>query len=148
MQLRARIKATGKTAAGIVVPDAFVAALGPSRHPAVRVAIAGHTFRSSIASMGGVFMLPMTSETRAAAGVAAGDEIDLDIELDTQPREVAVPAGLRAALDQDGAASRAFDGLSYSNKRRLVIPIDLAKSEETRRRRIEKTVAALREGTN
>lgn len=146
MRLRARIESSGKTTAGVVVPDDFVAALGPSRHPRVRVTVGGHTFRSSIASMGGRFMLPMTADTRSRAGVAAGDEVDLDIVLDEEPREVEVPADLVAALEGDAAAKRAFDALSYSGKRRLVIPIESAKSEETRRRRIERTVAGLHDG--
>lgn len=146
MRLRAKIESTGKIAAGIVVPDEFVAALGSSRHPRVRVTLGSYMFRSSIASMGGRFMLPMTAGTRDHAGVAAGDAVELDIELDDEPREVEVPADLAAALDRDDAARRHFDALSYSNKRRLVIPIESAKTEETRQRRIEKSVAALHDG--
>lgn len=146
MRLRTTIKAAGKTAAGVVVPDELVAALGPSRHPKVRVRLGNYSFRSSIASMGGVFMLPMTAETRARAGVAAGEEVDLDIELDTEPREVAIPADLAAALAADEAARSAFERLSYSGKRRLVIPIEAAKADETRRRRIAKMVADLGQG--
>ncbi len=146
MLLRAKILAAGKTAAGIVVPDDFVAALGPSRHPRVRVSLNGHTFRSSIAVMRGAFMLPMTAATRDQTGVAAGDEVELDIELDLDPRVVDVPADLAAALAADETAKRAFEALSYSNQRRLVIPIESAKAEDTRSRRVEKTVAGLREG--
>lgn len=146
MQLRARIERTGKTTAGVVVPDEFVAALGSGRHPRVRVTLGSYTFRSSIASMGSRFMLPMTAETRDHAGVAAGDEVELDIELDGEAREVEVPADLAAALNRDDAARRRFEALSYSNKRRLVIQIESAKTEETRQRRIEKTVAALHDG--
>ncbi len=105
------------------------------------------TFRGSIASMGGVYMLPVTAETRAGANVAAGDEVDLDIELDTQPREVVIPADFASALAADPDASRSFESLSYSGKRRLVIPIEAAKAGDTRRRRIERTVAALHGGT-
>jgi bifunctional DNA-binding transcriptional regulator/antitoxin component of YhaV-PrlF toxin-antitoxin module len=146
MQLRATIESAGKTAAGIVVPDEFVAALGSSRHPRVRVTLGTYTFRTSIASMGGRFMLPMTAETRDHAGVAAGDKVELDIEVDDEPREVAVRADLAAALDRDDAARRNFEALSYSNKRRIVIPIEGAKTEATRQRRIEKAVAALHDG--
>ncbi len=147
MRLHAPITSTGKTAAGIVVPPEVVAGLGPSRHPAVKVTIGRYSFRSSIASMGGVFMLPVTAETRAGANVATGEEVDLDIELDTEPREVVVPADLTSALAADPIASRAFSDLSYSNKRRLVIPIEAAKADDTRRRRIERAVAALHDGT-
>lgn len=147
MRLHAPITATGKTAAGIVVPAEVVTSLGPSRHPAVRVTIGRYTFRSSIASMGGVYMLPVTVATRAGANVEAGDEVDLEIELDTQPREAAIPADLASALAVDPDARRSFDGLSYSNKRRLIIPIEAAKAEDTRRRRIERAVSALHDGT-
>ena len=146
MRLHARIMATGKTAAGIVVPPEAVASLGPSRHPPVTVTIGSYTFRSSIASMGGVYMLPVTAETRAGAGVAPGDEIDLEIALDTKPREVDIPADLASALDADPPARRFFEGLSYSNKRRVVIPIESAKGADTRQRRIEKAVATLHRG--
>lgn len=146
MKLRARIDSTGKTAAGVRVPDEVVAALGPSKRPPVRVTFRGHTFRSSIASMGGVFMLGISSDVRKSSGVAAGDVVDFDIELDTQPREVAVPADLAGALDRDAKAKQFFDSLSYSNKRRLVIPIEAAKAAETRERRILKTVGMLRDG--
>ncbi len=143
MRFRALIQGTGKSAAGIQVPDEVVEALGSSRKPPVRVTINGHTYRSSIASMGGVFMVGVTNEFRRESGVAAGDTVDVDIELDTEPREVVVPADLSAALEADPEAQAFFDGLSYSNKRRIVEPIVAAKAPETRQRRIEKSVAGL-----
>lgn len=146
MRFRAVIESSGKTAAGIHVPDEVVAALGSSRHPAVRATLNGYTYRSSVASLGGRFMLGVSADVRAAAGVAAGDELDVEIELDTEPRVVEVPVDLGVALDGDPTARVAFDRLSYSNKRRLVIPIADAKTDETRERRIAKTVSALREG--
>lgn len=145
MRMQGTIRSTGKTAAGMVIPDEVVAALGPSRHPAVTVTIGGYRFRSSIARMGGVFMLPFTAETRAAAHVAAGDLVDLEIELDGAPREVSVPQDLAAALDRDPLAKQRFAALSYTNKRRLLIPIESLKGEGARQRRVEKTVAALRD---
>ena len=146
MQLRATILRAGKTAAGVVIPDEFLAALGSSRHPRVRVTVRGHTFRSSIASMAGRFMLPMSVDVRRNAGVAPGDEVDLEIELDTEPRQVDVPADLAEALATDGAARERFETLSYSNQRRVVMPVESARTEETRRRRVERAVADLREG--
>ncbi len=144
MHLRAEIKQTGKTAAGIVVPPEVVAGLGSSRRPPVRVTIGGYTFRTSIAPMGGTFMLGISAETRARAGIQAGEEVDLEIELDTEPREVDVPIDLAAALDLQPAAKQAFERLSYSGKRRLTIAIEAAKADDTRRRRVEKTIAELR----
>jgi hypothetical protein len=143
MRFRATIQGAGKTAAGIQVPDDVVEALGAGRKPPVRVTINGHAYRSSIASMGGVFMVGVTNEFRRTSGVAAGDEVDVDIEVDTEPREVVVPADLAAALADDPEARSFFDGLSYSNKRRIVEPIADAKTPETRQRRIEKSVARL-----
>jgi hypothetical protein len=146
MRFRATIQGTGKTAAGIQVPNEVVEALGPSRKPAVRATINGFTYRSSVASMGGVFMLGVSNEVRRSAGVETGQEVDVDLELDTEPREVVVPPDLEAALDADDVARRAFEAMSYSNKRRIVIPIDDAKTPETRQRRIDKSIEGLREG--
>lgn len=146
MRFRATILLAGKTATGIRVPAEVVAALGPSRRPAVRVTIEGHAYRSTVAPMGGEFMLPVSAEHREAAGVAAGDEVDVDLELDTEPRVLEVPADLSAALDGDAGARRRFDGLSYSKQQRFVLPVEQAKTAETRQRRIAKAVEALREG--
>jgi hypothetical protein len=146
MRIRTTILQTGKTAAGIRVPDEVVTALGAGKRPPVRVTINGYTYRSTVAVMGGVFMLGVSNEVRRAAGVAAGDEVDVDLELDTAPREIAVPADLAAALDAEPAARRTFDGLSYSNKSWHVLQVDGAKTDETRQRRIAKSVEALKEG--
>ena len=146
MRFRTTILSSGKTAAGIQVPDEVVEALGPSRKPPVKVTINGFTYRSSIASMGGVFMLGVSNDVRRSAGVAAGDDVDVELELDTEPREVVIPPHIGAAHAADAAAKRFFDGLSYSNKRRIVEPIADAKTPETRQRRIESSVLKLRDG--
>jgi hypothetical protein len=143
---RATLELNGKTATGIRVPNEVVAALGTGKRPAVHVTIAGHTYRSSVASMRGVFMLPVSADVRESAGVAAGDELDVTLELDTEPRVVTVPPDFADALAHDAQAARFFEGLSYSNKLRYVLAIEGAKSDETRRRRISKSVEALREG--
>jgi uncharacterized protein YdeI (YjbR/CyaY-like superfamily) len=96
--------------------------------------------------MRGRFMLPVGGEVRERAGVAAGDEVDVDLEFDTEPREVTVPPDLTAAPGRDAGAKRFFDGLSYSDKRRLVLAVEGVRSAETRQRRIAKTVDMLREG--
>jgi hypothetical protein len=123
-----------------------VAALGSSRKPPVRVTINGYTYRSTVATMNGVFMVGVSNEVRRESGVAAGETVDVDIELDTEKREVDIPPDLAAALAVDETAQRFFDGLSYSNKRRIVIPIDDAKTSETRERRIAASVQKLHEG--
>jgi hypothetical protein len=143
MRFRAIIQLAGKTATGIRVPEEVVASLGSSKHPMVLVTIGGYTYHSSVASMGGVFMLPVSAENRKGANVAAGDEVDVDIELDTEPREVAVPPDFMDALDRDMDARQHFNELSYSNKRRYVLSIEDAKTAETRQRRIAKAVSEL-----
>lgn len=146
MQFRTRLLLAGKTATGIVVPPEVVAALGTSKRPAVRVTINKHTYRSTVAVMGGVFMVGVSAENRTAAGLTAGDVVDVDLELDTAPRELAVPADLVAAIAGDEAAQRFWDGLSYSKKSRFVLSVEGAKTQETRQRRIDKSVVDLHEG--
>jgi hypothetical protein len=137
----------GKTATGIQVPDAVVEAFGSGKRPAVAVTINGrYTYRSTVAPMGGEYWIPLSAENREAAGVAAGDEVEVALELDTAPRTVDVPEDLAAALAADPEAQRAFEALSYSRKRWYVEPIGQAKTSETRQRRVEKAVAMLREG--
>ncbi|HZR44759.1 MAG TPA: YdeI/OmpD-associated family protein [Ktedonobacteraceae bacterium] len=145
MKFHASIQLNGKTATGIRVPEEVVAHLGSGKRPPVRVTINSHTYRSTIAPMSGEYMLPISAEHRTLAGVVAGDEVDVEIELDTEPREVSVPTDFADALDRDGDARRSFDGLSYSNKQRYVLSIEEAKTAETRRRRIEKAISTLRE---
>lgn len=148
MKLRATIEGTGKTAAGIEIPAAVVESLGSGKRPAVRVTINDHTYRSTIAVMGGRYLLGISNEHRTAAGVAAGDDVEIELELDTAPREVTVPADLASALDGDTTAKAYFEGLSYSNKLRHVLAIDAAKAADTRDRRIAKSVAMFHEGKN
>jgi hypothetical protein len=146
MRFRASIQLNGKTATGIRVPEEVVASLGSGKRPAVHVTINGYAYRSTVAPMGGEFMLPVSAEVRESAGVAAGDEVEVEVELDAAPREVSVPPDFAEALDADAAARQFFDGLSYSNKRRFVLSVEEAKTPETRQRRIAKAVDMLREG--
>ena len=146
MRFRTTIQQSGKTATGIQIPERVIQALGSGKRPAVTVTINGYTYRSSVAVVGGRYMVGVNAEHRAAAGVAGGDEVDVDIELDTAPREVRVPADLAAALDAEPAARRTFEGLSYSNKSWHVLQVTGAKTEETRRRRITKSVDILKQG--
>jgi hypothetical protein len=146
MRFRTTIVQTGKTTTGIEVPDEVMEALGSGKRPAVKVTVNGYSYRSTVASMGGRSMVSLSAEHRAGAGVAGGDEVEVDMELDTAPREVTVPDDLAAALDAEPAARATFDGLSYSNKSWHVLQITGAKTEETRQRRIAKSVEALRQG--
>jgi hypothetical protein len=146
MRFRTTIQQSGKTATGIQVPDEVVEALGSGRRPAVKVTINGYTYRNTVAVIGGVYMVGVSAEHRAGAGVAGGDEVDVDVELDIAPREVAVPADFAAALDAEPNARRTFDGLSYSNKSWHVLQVTGAKTDETRQRRIAKSVDLLKQG--
>jgi uncharacterized protein DUF1905/bacteriocin resistance YdeI/OmpD-like protein len=146
VRFRTTIIQSGKTATGIRIPDEIVEALGSGKRPAVKVTIHGYTYRSSVAVMDGAYMVGVSAEHRAATGVAGGDEVEVDIELDTEPREVTVPADLSAALDAEPSARRTFDGLSYSNRSWHVLQVTGARTDETRRRRIARSIAALREG--
>src|SRR3954454_4461706 len=146
MRFRTTLLQSGPTATGFEVPADVVDALGAGKRPPVRVTINGHTYRNTVAVMGGVYMLGVSAENRAAAGVKGGDELDVDLELDTAPREIAVPDDLNAALDVVPEARETFDRLSYSNKSWHVLQVTGAKTEETRARRIAKSVEALKEG--
>ncbi len=146
MKFQATLLLSGKTATGIQVPPEIVTALGSGKRPAVRVTLKGHTYRTTIAPMNDVFMLPVSGEHREAAGLTAGDQFEVEIELDTEPRELAIPPDFTAALDAAPDAKRFFDSLSYSNKSRFTLSVEGAKTAETRQRRIEKAIATLREG--
>jgi hypothetical protein len=146
MRFRTTIQQAGKTATGIEIPEEIVEALGAGKRPPITVTINGFTYRSTVAVMGGRFMVGVSAENRAGAGVEGGDTVDVDIELDTAPREVDVPADLAAALDEEPKARSTFEALSYSNKGWHVSQVTGAKTDETRKRRIAKSVAALKEG--
>ncbi|MGZ4508293.1 MAG: YdeI/OmpD-associated family protein [Blastococcus sp.] len=136
----------GRTATGLVVPPEVVEALGAGKKPAVTVTVGGHTYRSTVAPRGGQFLIPLSAENRTAAGVAAGDTVEVDVELDTAPRVVEVPADLAAALDADPDARRRFDAMSYSHQLQHVLAVDAAKTAATRERRVAAVVTAMREG--
>lgn len=146
MRFRTTIQQSGKTATGIEIPDEIVDALGSGKRPAVRVTINGYTYRSTVAVMSGVYMVGVSAEHRAGAGVAGGDEVDVDIDLDTAPREVRMPADFTAALVAEPEARRTFEGLSYSNKSWHVLQVEGAKTDGTRQRRIAKSVDILKQG--
>ena len=144
--LHADLESSGKNTAGFVVPDEFVAQLGGGRHPKVRVRLNGTEFGTSIAAMGGRFLLGVSAERRQAAGVTAGETYDVEIELDTEPRQLEVPDDLSAALDADPAARAFFDSLSYSKRQWHVLQVAGAKQPETRARRVATSVRMLAEG--
>jgi antitoxin component of MazEF toxin-antitoxin module len=143
MRLHATIQLHGNTATGIEIPADVVAALGGGKRPKVTVTINGYSYASSVGSMGGRSLIPISAEVRDKAGVAAGDEVDVDIVPDTAPRVVSVPDDLAAALSRLPAARQGFDRLSYSGQQRYVLSVQQAKTPETRQRRVDKAVAEL-----
>lgn len=146
MRFRTTIQLNGKTATGIEVPEEVIEELGSGKRPPVRVTINGHGYRSTVAPRGERFLVGVSAENRESAGVAAGDEVDVEIELDTSPREVAVSPDFAAALESDAGAKRFFESLTHSQKQWYVLPIEGAKKPETRERRIEKALEMLGEG--
>lgn len=142
MRFEGTVVLGGKTATGIEVPESVVEGLGSGKRPAVTATVAGYTYRTTVAPMSGSYWIPLSAEHRTAAGLAAGDTVEVSLELDTAPRTVDVPADLATAMDGAGVRA-AFDALSYSNQRRHVLSVDGAKTDETRLRRIGKVVADL-----
>ena len=143
MRLHATVQLHGTTATGIEIPADVLAALGGGKRPKVTVTINGYSYPSSVGSMGGRSLIPLSAEVREKAGVAAGDDVDVDIVPDTAPRVVAIPDDLAAALRRQPAARQAFDRLSYSGQQRYVLSVDQAKTFETRQRRVDKAVTEL-----
>ena len=146
MRFRTTILQSGKTATGIEVPDEVMEALGSGKRPPVTVTVNGYSYRSTVATVAGRSMVGVSAGHRAGAGVAGGDEVEVDVELDTAPREVAVPDDLAAALDAEPAARATFDGLSYSNRSWHVLQVTGAKTDDTRQRRIARSIEILRQG--
>jgi Bacteriocin-protection, YdeI or OmpD-Associated/Domain of unknown function (DUF1905) len=146
MRFRTTILQSSKTATGIPIPEDVVNQLGAGRKPAVSVTLNGYTYRSTIATVDGRPMVGLSAENRAASGARGGDEIDVEIELDTAPRVIEVPGDLAAALEGEPAAMAFFDSLSYSQQRWHADSIRAAKTDDTRARRVAKSVEMLREG--
>ena len=143
---RTTIKRGGVNTTGIVIPDGVIERLDAGRKPAVKVTLAGYSYRSTVATRGGEYMVSLSAANREQAGVAGGDEVDVTVELDTAPREIELPEDFAQALAADEQAAAFFRGLSYSKQRWYVEPIGQAKKPETRQRRLEKALAMLREG--
>jgi len=118
---------------------------GARRVPVVAT-VNGYRWRTTVTRMGGEFLLGLNGQVRRAAGVEAGDRIEVEIGLDAAPREVAVPPALAGALDGDPEAAAAFNRLSYSHRKEYARWIDEAKREDTRGRRVAQALDMLRAG--
>jgi hypothetical protein len=135
-----------KTATGIEIPDEVIENLGAGKKPPVKVTVNGYEYRTTVASRGDRFLIPVSAKHREAAGLTAGDPIEVSLALDTEPRVIEVPEDLAAELERDKKAGAFYKTLSYSQQRGYVEPITDAKKPETRERRVAKAVSMLREG--
>ena len=131
---------------GLEVPVEVVQALGGGKRPPVTITLNGHTWRSRVAIMRGRYLLGLSNANREAAGVSTGDEVEVDLSLDTEQRVVVEPEDLARALDADPPARAAYDRLAHSHKRTHARAVESARRPETRRRRIEEVLAMLRDG--
>lgn len=129
---------------GLEMPVEVVESLGGAKRPPVTITLNGHTWKSRVAIMRGRYLLGLSNAHRQAAGVATGDRVEVEVELDTEPRVLVEPEDFARALDADPAARAAYDRLSDSHKREHLLAVEGARKPETRRRRIEKAVEALR----
>jgi hypothetical protein len=144
MKFRARVEPS-EPMKGLEVPQEVVDALGAGKRPRVTITINGRSWRSRVAIMRGRNLLGLSKSNREAAGVVTGDEVEVDVEFDAEPRVVVEPADLARALNADPVARAAYDRLAYGHKMQHVRAIESAKKPETRIRRIEKTLAMLRD---
>ncbi len=144
---RTTLALENKTATGIHVPVEAVEALGGGKRPAVVATVNGYSYRTTVMGYDPADpLMPFSSEHRAATGLVAGDAIEVTLALDTAPRQLEIPDDLAEALAGDAVAKAFFDGLSYSNRRVHTLSVEGAKTAETRARRVEKSIAILREG--
>jgi antitoxin component of MazEF toxin-antitoxin module len=146
MKFRTAIRQSDGNATGIEIPDDVMDALGAGKKPPVKLSVNGYTYRSTVATVDGKSMVGFSAAHRAASGLNGGDDVNVDIEIDNEPRKVDVPDDLAAALDAEPRAHATFDKLSNSMKGYHVAQVLGAKSAETRQRRIEKSISVLREG--
>ena len=136
---------TGKNTAGIQVPEEIIQNLGPGKRPLVRVTINKYTYLSAVAVMNGKYMISFSPEHRKAAGAQGGDEADITVKLDLEPRTVEILNDLKHAL-MKAKALNAFENSAPSMKKEYVRQVEEAKAQETRERRIAKIVEKLRAG--
>jgi hypothetical protein len=140
------VVAGSETKTGIVVPEEAIAELGAGKRPPVLVNVDGYEYRSTVAVMGGRYLVGVSAEVRAATGLTVGDAVRVTLTVADAPREVVVPDDLAARLAEDDAAGAFFAGLSNSLQRYHVDTINAAKTPETRQRRIDKAIGLFREG--
>jgi hypothetical protein len=127
---------------GIVVPEEVVVGFSAGKRVPVRVTLNGYTYASTIAVMGGRYLVGVAAVHRAAAGVSGGEEHDVTIEHDAAPRTVDVPPDLDTALADAGVRER-FDALAFTYRKEHVRSVEDAKTAATRQRRVAKVIEKL-----
>ena len=130
---------------GLEVHRDVVEALSGGARPPVTITVNGHSWKSRVAIMRGRYLIGLSNANRKAAGVAIGDEVDVELELDAEPRVVVEPRDFAQTLDANPVARAAYDRLAYTHKREHVRAIESAKKPETRVQRIEKAIAMLQD---
>ncbi len=128
---------------GIEVPPEKVVELDKGKKPSVNVTIEDYTFKSTVAVMGGMYLIPFAKAHREASGLKGGDSVTVFLELDDAPREVEIPEKLQSALKREGLEN-AFAKLSYTNRKEACLQVSGAKAEETAERRIGKIIESLK----
>lgn len=137
------LQAEDMNATGLSVPAEIITTFGKGKKPKVKVTLNGYTYRSTVAAYGDVFMLPLSKENRQAAGVKAGDPVEVTLELDLEPRTVEIPLDLAGALSEKTGLMATFNALSYTMRKEYVRQVEEAKTRETRDRRIAGIVTKL-----
>jgi hypothetical protein len=134
-------------AAAVVLDDDQVALVGEGakRFP-VLASVNGYAWRTSVARMGGEFLVGLNREVRQAAGVEAGDQVDVSLELDEDPRDVALPGDLAAALAADAEAQAKFEAMAFTHRKEYARWVAEAKRDDTRQRRVDQALEMIRAG--
>lgn len=133
----------GKTATGICIPNQIIESFNAGRKPPIKITLNQFTYRSTVAVMGGKYMVGVSADIRKASGVKGGDTLTVEIELDTEERTVDLPVDFKISLEKNLSAKKMFHALSYSKQKNYVTLILQARTEETRKKRIEKFIALL-----
>lgn len=142
LSLRTRLEPRGPATA-VELTDTQVDELGGGRRAAVVVTVAGRSARLRLARMGGANLIGLSKAARAELGVEIGDDVDVQVTLDTAERDVEVPDALASALDDTGLRP-AFDAWSYSRRKEAARRVNDAKKPETAMRRVDALIAELK----
>ena len=142
MKFKAKVIPSGNATA-VEVPAAAIDKLNAGARPPVVIAINGHTWRSRVAAMRGMHLIGISAANRKASAISEGDLVEVQLELDVEPRTVEEAADVAAALNQRRAVRAAFERLPFGLRRKHIAGIEAAKSPETRSRRIAKLVSEL-----